>query len=105
MIYCNLSMLRVLFFNNEKAQDTELKELAMNIKNSLGSAEELLSSILELTKLDSLVLQMSEFAASSLVEPLRNDYEALAREKGLKFIIEPVMCACIPTKRCYASTT
>ncbi|MBE0349376.1 PAS domain-containing hybrid sensor histidine kinase/response regulator [Pseudoalteromonas lipolytica] len=75
---------------NEKAQDTELKELAMNIKNSLGSAEELLSSILELTKLDSgsFKVQMSEFAISSLVEPLRNDYEALASDKGLKFILE-----------------
>ncbi|MFY8326883.1 PAS domain-containing hybrid sensor histidine kinase/response regulator [Pseudoalteromonas sp. ZZD1] len=75
---------------NEKAQNTELKELALNIKNSLGSAEELLSSILELTKLDSgaFKVQTSEFLISSLVEPLRNDYAALAEEKGLRFIIE-----------------
>ncbi|KTF13715.1 PAS-domain containing protein [Pseudoalteromonas sp. H105] len=75
---------------NEKAQNTELKELALNIKNSLGSAEELLSSILELTKLDSgsFKVQISEFLASSLIEPLRNDYAALAKDKGLSFIIE-----------------
>ncbi|WP_404341871.1 PAS-domain containing protein [Pseudoalteromonas mariniglutinosa] len=75
---------------NEKAADTELKELALNIKNSLGSAEELLSSILELTKLDSgaFKVQPSEFVASSLIEPLRNDYAALAKDKGLHFIIE-----------------
>lgn len=75
---------------NEKAHNTELKELAMNIKNSLGSAEELLSSILELTKLDSgsFKVQTSEFLASSLIEPLRNDYAALAEEKGLRFILE-----------------
>jgi signal transduction histidine kinase len=75
---------------NEKAQDTELKDLALNIKNSLSSAEELLSSILELTKLDSgaFKVQVSEFLASSLIEPLRNDYAALAKEKGLGFVIE-----------------
>lgn len=75
---------------NEKAQDTELKELAMNIKNSLGSAEELLSSILELTKLDSgsFKVQLTEFNVSSLIEPLRNDYLALAQEKGLSFVVE-----------------
>lgn len=75
---------------NEKVQNTELKELALNIKNSLGSAEELLSSILELTKLDSgsFKVQISEFLASSLVKPLHNDYAALAEEKGLRFIIE-----------------
>lgn len=75
---------------NEKAADTELKELALNIKNSLSSAEELLSSILELTKLDSgaFKVQPSEFAASSLIEPLRNDYAALAKDKGLDFIVE-----------------
>ena len=75
---------------NEKAQDTELKELAMNIKNSLGSAEELLSSILELTKLDSgsFKVQLTKFNVSSLIEPLRNDYLALAQEKGLSFVVE-----------------
>ncbi|ATD04631.1 MULTISPECIES: PAS domain-containing hybrid sensor histidine kinase/response regulator [Pseudoalteromonas] len=75
---------------NEKAQDTELKDLAMNIKNSLASAEELLSSILELTKLDSgsFKVQLTEFNVSSLIEPLRNDYLALAQEKGLGFIVE-----------------
>ncbi|HEA17786.1 MAG TPA: response regulator [Pseudoalteromonas prydzensis] len=75
---------------NEKAQDTQLQELALNIKNSLGSAEELLSSILELTKLDSgaFKVQYSEFAVSSLLEPLCNDYAALAREKGLNFIVQ-----------------
>nr|WP_306287689.1 PAS-domain containing protein [Pseudoalteromonas sp. WY3] len=75
---------------NEKAQSSELKALALNIKNSLGSAEELLSSILELTKLDSgsFKVQASEFDVSSLIEPLRNDYSALAAEKGLKFIVK-----------------
>ncbi|MBE0379715.1 hypothetical protein PPRY_a3581 [Pseudoalteromonas prydzensis ACAM 620] len=75
---------------NEKAQDTQLQALALNIKNSLGSAEELLSSILELTKLDSgaFKVQYSEFAVSSLLEPLCNDYAALAREKGLNFIVQ-----------------
>ena len=75
---------------NEKTQDTELAELALNIKNSLSSAEELLSSILELTKLDAgaFKVELSEFAIKSLVEPLQNEYEALANEKGLRFIVE-----------------
>ena len=75
---------------NEKTQDTELAELALNIKNSLSSAEELLSSILELTKLDAgaFKVELGEFAIKSLVEPLQNEFEALANEKGLGFIVE-----------------
>ncbi len=75
---------------NEKAKDGELKELALNIKSSLASAEELLSSILELTKLDAgaFKVNMAEFSVLQLIEPLRKEYRALAQEKGLAFVVE-----------------
>ncbi|MFY8274459.1 PAS domain-containing hybrid sensor histidine kinase/response regulator [Pseudoalteromonas sp. SSDWG2] len=72
---------------SEKAQGTELSELADNIRNSLASAEDLLSSILQLTKLESgsFKVNSTDFALSSLLEPLANEYGALAHEKGLAF--------------------
>ncbi|MEJ6474906.1 PAS domain-containing hybrid sensor histidine kinase/response regulator [Pseudoalteromonas piscicida] len=72
---------------SEKAQGTELAELSMSIKSSLASAEELLSSILELTKLEAGAFKVnrSRFALSSLLEPLINEYGAVAKDKGLQF--------------------
>lgn len=72
---------------SEKAQGTELAELANNIRNSLASAEDLLSSILQLTKLESgsFKVNCSDFALASLLEPLASEYGALAQEKGLAF--------------------
>ncbi|MFY8350662.1 PAS domain-containing hybrid sensor histidine kinase/response regulator [Pseudoalteromonas sp. SSM20] len=74
----------------EKSQGTELSELASNIKNSLTSAEELLSSILELTKLESgsLKIEKSEFSIAKLLTPLSAEFSALASEKGLSFIAQ-----------------
>jgi signal transduction histidine kinase/Na+/proline symporter len=71
----------------EKSQGSELSDLAINIKNSLTSAEDLLSSILELTKLESgnLKIEISQFSLSKLLTPLSAEFSALANKKGLKF--------------------
>ncbi|ATD00186.1 PAS domain-containing hybrid sensor histidine kinase/response regulator [Pseudoalteromonas spongiae] len=71
----------------EKSQGSEYAELASNIKNSLTSAEDLLSSILELTKLESgsLKIEKSEFSIAKLITPLSAEFSALAYEKGLIF--------------------
>ncbi|QFU06198.1 Aerobic respiration control sensor protein ArcB [Pseudoalteromonas sp. THAF3] len=75
---------------SEKASNTELSELANNIRSSLASAEDLLSSILQLTKLESgsFKVNSSDFSLSSLLQPLANEYGALARDKGLAFQVQ-----------------
>ncbi|WP_010607742.1 PAS domain-containing hybrid sensor histidine kinase/response regulator [Pseudoalteromonas maricaloris] len=75
---------------SEKAQGTDLAELSQSIKSSLASAEELLSSILELTKLEAGAFKVnrSRFALSSLLEPLENEYGAVAKDKGLAFAVQ-----------------
>ncbi|MFC3034867.1 PAS-domain containing protein [Pseudoalteromonas fenneropenaei] len=75
---------------SERAQGTELATLSDNIKSSLASAEDLLSSILELTKLDAGAFKVStaRFASLSLLRPLCTEYQALAQSKGLTFVTE-----------------
>ena len=69
----------------EKSQDTELRELAQHIKSSLNSAEDLLSNILELTKLESGAMRLDKqtFSLSRLLEPLQVEFSALAHNKQL----------------------
>ncbi|WP_105199963.1 PAS domain-containing hybrid sensor histidine kinase/response regulator [Pseudoalteromonas sp. T1lg10] len=75
---------------SEKAQGSELAELAQNIRNSLASAEDLLSSILQLTKLESgsFKINNTDFSLTSLLQPLANEYGALAKDKGLAFRLQ-----------------
>ena len=75
---------------NEKAQGTELAELSQSIKSSLSSAEELLSSILELTKLEAgaFKVNVSRFSLHALLLQLSNEYGALAKDKGLQFQVQ-----------------
>ncbi len=71
----------------DKQTTPELRQLSQNLINSLNSAEELLSAILELTKLDSGVISArpQPTALSSLLDDLARDAAILAQEKGLQF--------------------
>ena len=71
----------------EKTQDPEIKQLSKNLAASLNSAEELLASILELTKLDSGVVRAEPrpFALQQLLEQSGREAQVLAAEKGLQF--------------------
>jgi Na+/proline symporter/signal transduction histidine kinase len=71
----------------EKAQDVEIKQLSKNLAASLNSAEELLASILELTKLDSGVVRAEPrpLALQQLLEQSGREAQLLAAEKGLQF--------------------
>lgn len=72
----------------EKAQDTELKELSTHISNSLSNAEELLTSILALTKLDSGEFKtlITSFNLRDVTDDLAHQYKLFAEEKGLEFV-------------------
>lgn len=71
----------------EKAQAPQIRELSSNIHNSLNNAEQLLTSVLELTKLDAgvVTVQPQEFSLDELLQPLSEEFAIIAREKGLHF--------------------
>lgn len=72
----------------EKTQDTDLKELSTHISNSLSNAEELLTSILELTKLDSGEFKtlITSFNLQDVTDDLAHQYKHFAQDKGLAFV-------------------
>ncbi|KKO46305.1 sodium:proline symporter [Arsukibacterium ikkense] len=71
----------------QQSNTPELRQLSANLSNSLNSAEELLTSILDLTKLDSGVIkaQPQTVALSQLLDDIGRDAAVLAAEKGLQF--------------------
>ena len=72
---------------NKKAQGTELAELANNIQNSLVAAENLLSDLVEISRLDGTVqkAEHQNFAIEQLLKPLSNEFSLLAQQENLKF--------------------
>lgn len=72
----------------EKTQDSDLKELSTHISNSLSNAEELLTSILELTKLDSGEFKtlITSFNLQDVTDDLAHQYQLFAQDKGLTFV-------------------
>lgn len=71
----------------QKVTDTELQQLTTNLSHSLNSAEELLTAILDLTKLDSGIIKPHHqpVAIDQLFQDLVRDMAVLAEGKGLQF--------------------
>ena len=71
----------------EKADSIEQQQLSEHLIRSLDSAEELLASILELTKLDAGVIKAHHqpIALTDLLDDSARDAGVLAAEKGLSF--------------------
>jgi Na+/proline symporter/signal transduction histidine kinase/CheY-like chemotaxis protein len=69
----------------EKTADPAIKELSQNINNSLENAEQLLNSVLELTKLDAGVIDttVEDFSIDELLQPLIDEFSIILREKQL----------------------
>ena len=65
----------------------DITELSTNIRQSLDNAEQLLTSVLELTKLDAGAVQVSvdEFSIKQLLTPIIDEYSLVLKEKGLSF--------------------
>ncbi|OKY26538.1 PAS-domain containing protein [Thalassotalea sp. PP2-459] len=65
----------------------DIKELSDNIHYSLTNAEQLLSSILELTKLDagSTTPYLEDFTIESFIKPIAEEFSYLAQNKQLTF--------------------
>lgn len=69
----------------------ESGQLLDRIGDSLQAAEQLLSGLLDISKLDSgaLPVQRETFAASQALDPLAREFEALAATRGLRFRYRP----------------
>lgn len=75
----------------DQATDDNVRSLSKNLAASLNSAEELLASILELTKLDSGVVrpQSGPVSVRQILDQIAREAALLAGEKGLKFHYRP----------------
>lgn len=70
----------------QKASDSEIKALSGSVIESLNNAEELLSLLLDMTKLESgaLTANFQTFALNELLVPLAKEFSLLAQQKGLE---------------------
>lgn len=75
----------------EKSTDTQVQQLARDLAASLNSAEELLASILELTKLDAGVIKAQKAAVSvgSLLDQIAREAGLLSAGKPIQFRYRP----------------
>jgi Na+/proline symporter/signal transduction histidine kinase/ActR/RegA family two-component response regulator len=66
-------------------------ELARNVDASLEAVEEILSTILDISRFDAGAVkpQLSSFAVEDILQPLRREFEPAARANGLAFAILP----------------
>ncbi|WP_111496698.1 MULTISPECIES: PAS domain-containing hybrid sensor histidine kinase/response regulator [Marinobacter] len=76
-----------------KASGTELKDLVDHIDSSLEAAEEIISTLLDISKLDAGALEpkRSSFALSDMLRHLSAEFSAIAQEQSLA--LEMVPCS------------
>ncbi|MFP3366810.1 hypothetical protein R0J93_24505, partial [Pseudoalteromonas sp. SIMBA_148] len=74
-------------FTSALAQQVEgeMKTTTNHIDNSLQAAEELLSTLLDISKLDAgaLAPRRSVFRLSDILKPLKAEFEVMAEDRGL----------------------
>ncbi|MDX1757641.1 MAG: PAS domain-containing hybrid sensor histidine kinase/response regulator [Marinobacter sp.] len=69
-----------------KAHDPETAELVEHIDSSLGAAEEIISTLLDISKLDAGALEpkISRFPIDDMLRNLATEFSAIAEDQGLK---------------------
>ncbi|MEH6563683.1 MAG: PAS-domain containing protein, partial [Marinobacter sp.] len=74
-----------------KANNTETKDLVDHIDSSLGAAEEIISTLLDISKLDAgaLAPDLSAFPVNDIMRHLANDFTAIAEDQSLKLHVVP----------------
>jgi len=67
----------------------DMKRTIGHIDNSLQAAEELLGTLLDISKLDAgaLTPRRSHFALADIIQPLRAEFEVMAEERGLDLVV------------------
>lgn len=76
---------------SQQVDAVELKQTIGNIDNSLQAAEELLGTLLDISKLDAgaLTARRSHFALADIFQPLRAEFDVMAENRGLDLIMVP----------------
>ncbi|MDI4665426.1 PAS-domain containing protein [Xanthobacter autotrophicus] len=79
----------------ERARGAEEERLAGNVDASLESVEEILSALLDISRLDSGVMrpEVAPFRIADVLKPLEMEFAPLAREKNLKLTFVPCSLA------------
>ena len=74
----------------EKSNDTDL-QLAQNVDASLEAVEEILSALLEISRLDAGAMkpEFSHFRIDDILKQLELEFQPIAREKGLRLTFVP----------------
>jgi Na+/proline symporter/signal transduction histidine kinase len=85
----------------EKAPNQDLADMSQSLIQSLNNAEELLSTLLDMTRLDSGVLttNIQDFRLSELLTPLVEEFRILAQRKGLTLRYLPNTCSVTSDKK------
>lgn len=75
----------------ERSQGTGYDELAGNIDQSLDAVEEIIGALLDISRLDTGALkpEFGTFRLDEILKQLKVEFEPVAREKGLTFIVVP----------------
>ncbi len=75
----------------ERRPPAETGRLARNIDASLEAVEEILNALLDISRLDAGVMkpELSVFAIDGILKQLKLEFEPLAQERGLCFIVAP----------------
>ncbi|MDT0511846.1 MULTISPECIES: NahK/ErcS family hybrid sensor histidine kinase/response regulator [unclassified Halomonas] len=81
-------------FTSALAQEmdaTDMKRTIGHIDGSLQAAEELLGTLLDISKLDAgaLTPRRSHFALADIIRPLRAEFEVMAENRGLDLMVVP----------------
>lgn len=78
----------------EKAPNQDILDMSQNLIQSLNNAEELLSTLLDMTRLDSGVLttNIQDFNLSELLTPLVKEFDISAQRKGIELRYVPCRC-------------
>ena len=76
---------------HEKLSNTQLHEISDHLVKSLDSADELLSMLIEITKLESgkIIPSYSDFALDELLQNLANDFTVIAAQKQIQIHYVP----------------
>lgn len=71
----------------QQSHEPQTSQLVENLDNSLRSAEELITAILDISKLDAGALEpnLSHFALSNIFQQLATEFTVVAKEKNLTF--------------------
>ncbi|WP_100640469.1 NahK/ErcS family hybrid sensor histidine kinase/response regulator [Marinobacter salexigens] len=74
-----------------KASSDETKDLVDHIDSSLGAAEEIISTLLDISKLDAGALEpdLGVFPVNDIMRHLATDFTAIAEDQGLKLHVVP----------------